>query len=243
MRGLVIAIAAVAACSRPVKRTGPAQHTDPLPPRAGAPTVVWDGAQFTTPGLPAIARHLELAVVPHVESDGGRGFPNLAIEVRDRSDKVIQTIAVMDSNDYETMVVDGKPSAALTQRIAAANRGLNELHTLHDLVALRPLELEPAADGGDRHLAIGDGLDVDFSGDHLHVFPHNSDKPLTTQSTARWLVPPGPRCATCPPCENPAYLANVYKSPDLPDALVVEVAFHGTDLCWEPGNQQHFIVW
>ena len=207
-------------------------------PRATpAPTIGWEPADnaFDTKALPVIARGAEVAVVAVHDSDGGRGYPNLRLEVRDRSDRTIQTIAVMDSNGYEKLVVDGKASGELERRLAAANRELAKLHGLHDLVAMTPLAIQKPREGLP-HLAIGDDVEVDFTTTRVDVFHHSAERPF---ASVNWRVPAVPaRCAG----ENPAFLQAVYKAKDI-RALVVEVAYRGTDTCWEPGNQLRVITW
>jgi hypothetical protein len=88
---------------------------------------------------------------------------------------------------------------------------------------------------GDRHLAIGDGIDVDWDDDHLHVFSHNANHALVTLDGHAWLA----RSETC---VNPAFLANVFHVEAI-NAVVIDLSYHGTDSCPEPGDQQHMVVW
>ena len=238
-------LVATAACGSSSQPRPPisSHDLDQPPVRSTPPPVVgWDGSRFVTTGLPAVAHAGEVAVVAVVDGDGGRGFPNLRFEAHDRNDKVIQKIPVMISNEYEKLVTDGKPGPELTKRIADANRELATLHGVHDLQPMHPLELQATTDTADKHLAIGDSLDVDWSGDHVHVFAHNTDKPLATIPVAGWLVHEIKRCAGCQACSNPAYLANAYHATDI-SVLVLEVGYHGNDTCWEPGNQLHVVTW
>jgi hypothetical protein len=177
----------------------------------------------------------EVAVVAMVD-----GTSSLRIDVRDRTDKLIQSVSVMTIAEAKTLVHDGVPAAALQDRIAAANRELAALHGLHDLVAMHPLELQ--ATDGDRHLAIGDGLDIDWDHDHLHVFHHNATQAIVTLDGTRWLVREHKACPDCAPCNHPAFLAGVYHAPDI-NSVVVDIGYHGTDACLEPGDQQHVVVW
>jgi hypothetical protein len=205
-----------------------------------APVIAWHGGAFALTGLPAIARGGEVVVVAMVEGDGGRGNPSLRIDVRDRSDKLQQSIPVMTAAEAETMVKDGVPAPALQERIASANRELFALHGLHDLVAMHALELQST--DGDRHLAIGDGLDIDWDNDHLHVFHHNANHALVTLDGTPWLVREHKACPECEPCNHAAFLAGVYHAPDI-NTVVVDIGYRGTDTCTEPGDQQHVVVW
>ena len=240
MRSWLVIVAACGGASTPPAQPL-AQHYEEAAPRPGAPTIGWKDNNFVVTGLPAVARGGEEAIVPVIESDGGRGYPNLRLEVRDRSDKVVQTIAVMTPNEYETLAPGGSPSRSLTDRIAAANAELAKAHGVHDLVAMHPLELQAATGDQDAHLAIGDGVDVDWNQDHLHVFSHNTDHSLTTADGAAWLAK-DTKHAGGDVCHNPAFLRRVFHATGI-SALVIEIGFHGTDTCWEPGDQLHLVVW
>jgi hypothetical protein len=82
-----------------------------------------------------------VVVVPIVDPDGGRGWPNLELHVRDARDAAIATIPVMIANDYETLFVDGQATPDLTARVTAANQQLSDLHAAHDLVAMKEVPL------------------------------------------------------------------------------------------------------
>src|SRR5262249_48942403 len=134
---------ALAACSAAAPSAPVAGQVEPPPPRATpSPTIGWAQNAFDTHTFPLIARAGEVAVMAIHDGDGGRGYPNLHLEVHDRSDRVIQTIAVMDANNYEKLVVDDKPTPELQRRIATANRELEKLHGLHDLIAMQALEIQ-----------------------------------------------------------------------------------------------------
>jgi len=243
----IVAIAALCACGgSPSPQHPPADdpnwgHVEPRTRETPAPAVAWGADhRFAWSNLPAVARGAELVAVPIVDSDGGRGNPNLRVEVRDRSDHVVQAIAVATSDEMEKLAPGGAPSPELTERLAAANRALALLHGVHDFVAMHPLEVQPPAEGSDKHLAIGDGFDVDWNHDHLHVFRHNVERDFLTLDGTPWLAKP--RTAAGEPCANPAYLAAAYHAPDI-NVIVVELAYKGTDTCWEPGNQLHVVAW
>lgn len=187
-------------------------------PRAGAPTVAEPssaGNAYTTERLPAMARGLELFVMPVREYDM-RGVANLRLEVRDRADKLVETIAI-----------------ATPQQ---ANDELQKLHDIHDLVPMRALDIQTPADGSLPHLAIGDGIDVDFSTDHVHVFRHNSDRAVAIRPSTAWLVKSTDRCV------YPAFLRAVYHAEGVP-AVVVQIAYRGEDSCGVPSDSFHVVAW
>lgn len=232
------ALLALAACSG---------HADPIVANAGdvahrgtpSPTIAWTDNAFDTTTLPAVARAAQIVVVPIREIDGGRGFPNLRLEVRDRGDQTIQTIEVLNSNEYEKLAPDGTPNAELTKRIADANEALVHLHDLHDLVSMHPLEVQKS---DEPHLAIGDGLDVDWNTDHVHIFRHNSDRPVHVRDSRAWLIKEHEPCKGCGMCQNAAFLRAVYHVPQM-SLVVMQLSYRGTDTCWEPSDQLHVVAW
>lgn len=234
------------ACGSPPPRAPAANHVDPARRATPAPAIDWKDTRFAVRGLPAIARGGELAVVAIEDSDGGRGYPNLHLEVRDRADHVVETLPVMVSNDFEKLVPDAQhPTPELAKRIADVNRRLAALHDAHDLVAMAPLEMMKTGD-----LARGDDLAVEWVGDRLLVERQPAaDAPvqrLARRDGTPWLAVQGQRCAQCPPCDNPAYLAGAYHA-DIENTfmpvVVVEIGYHGSDTCWEPGHQWHVVAW
>jgi hypothetical protein len=244
MRTLALALTLAACGSSPSPRpeTLSSHASEPLARDTPAPKISWAENAFVTPTLPAVARAAEVTVVPLRDRDGERGYPNLKLEVRDRNDKTIQSITILTPNEYETLAPGGVASPALAKRIDAANAELVKLHGLHDLVAMKPLDLQKPPDGSDQHLAIGDNLDVDWNKDHLHVFPHNVDRAVTTVDGHAWLAPNHASCAGCNICENPAFLGAVYHAPAI-NVIVAEIRYHGTDSCEEPGDEPHVIAW
>ncbi|HEY1557377.1 MAG TPA: hypothetical protein VGF94_21225 [Kofleriaceae bacterium] len=246
MKAALAAVAVVACGGSPAKTHHPDEGPGwgPVEPRqrdTPAPAVAFgaDG-HFTWSHLPAVAKGGELAVLPVVESDGGRGLPNLRLELRDRADHAVRTISVATSDEMEKLAPGGAASPELDKRIADANRELALQHGMHELVEMHAMEVQPPAGGADKHLAIGDGFDVDWNHDHLHLFPHNVDRDILAIDGKGWLAKP--RTAAGQPCENPAYLAGAYHAPEI-NVIVVEIGYKGSDTCWEPGDQLHVIAW
>jgi len=212
-----------------------------------APSISFADDRFDLHGFPAIARDRSIVALPVIESDGGRGYPNLKIELRFDSDRMFETINVMTSNDYEALVENGAAKPELVRRIERANARLREVHAKHDLVTMLPAEeLDPKPDpqGGAGWQAtdfvihdtyeiryVNSILRLVFDADHSIAFDHPD-----------WKAPKGAACAGCMPCENPEYLHRVYWAQDI-NAIVIEIAFTGTDTCWEPGNQLHVLTW
>ena len=246
----LVLLAALAACggASPSSSTHTSPTTvdnHPAPPRerdTPPPSIQWADGKLTWTGLPAVAKGGELAIVPITGGDGGRGYPNLRLEVHDRTDRSVQMIDVMTSNEFETLAPGGAASPTLQKRIADANAELARLHGVHDLAPMHTLEIQKPADGSAQHLAIGDGFDVDWNTDHLHVLHHNTDHELITLDGKPWLIKDHHTCPTCPPCENPAFLDGVYHAEGI-NLLVVQIGYRGTDTCWEPADQMHVVTW
>ena len=245
MRALAALALALTACGSSAPGSEPAltgHHAPAATPTGPAPTIALGERGFETPGLPAIARAGDLVVLPIIAGDAGRGSPNLRVEVRDRRDKLAEAIEVMAADDYEELVPDGIHAGhVLERRIADANRRLAALHAEHDLTAMRAIPFTPEPFGPPKPVQ-GAGLAISFDADHQLRVRSDAGALLATVDGTGWLAPSGPRCAQCPPCENPAYLAGAYRVPGI-DVLVVRIAYTGTDTCWEPGDQLHVIAW
>ena len=242
MFGSIVALAACGGAKASAPAPDPVPSNVAVPVRSTpAPAITWQDGGFHTDRLPAAARGGEVAVVAVRDNDGGRGYPSLRIEVRDRSDKLIQTIPVMTANEFEALAPGGKPGAMLARRIADANHALATLHGLHDLVEMHALEVQKPTNTP-AHLAMADDIDVDFGGDHVDVLIHDSERVLAHRATGSWEVAPSKDCAKCEMCEHPAYLGNAYHATGI-DLVVVDVAYMGTDTCWEPSDQLHVVAW
>jgi hypothetical protein len=214
-----------------------------LPPERAtpAPSIGWKDGAFTTTGLPAIARGGEVIALAIRDNDQARGFPNLRIEIRDRHDATVWKVPVLVPNEYEQVSPDGTLTPQLGLRIGHANAELARLHGVHDFVPMHALELLPPVDG-DPHLATGDGIDVDWDTDHLHVFRHNADRDITSRDGRGWLEPDHAPCPKCDVCKNPAFLAAVFHAPEI-NAVLVEIGYKGTDTCWQPSDAFHVVAW
>jgi hypothetical protein len=227
-------IVLLAACSgAPAPQPAVANATT-LPARATpAPRVSWSASEhrFVVERVPAAATDGKLAVVAIEGGDGGRGYPNLRIEVRDRDDRIMQTIPIIAANDWERLAPDGNPGPELDKRVAAANRALAGLPELVLLPKLGMLGERIATDGN-IHVEWDDGL-------LLVIRQPAADAPV--QNLARrhdptWLAP---RAGNC---ENESFLAGGYYR-DGGDLAVVEIGYRGTDMCWEPAPQWHVVTW
>ena len=209
-RALVASLVLVAACSPAKPEPLRSAMTHRPVARMMAPQIAWRDGRFDTSALPAIARDAAIVILPLVDGDGGRGYPNLRVEVRNLADRPITNMQIMKSNEFETLVPDAvHATPELESRLAIVNRELADLAMEHVLVTMK--ESAPPPD-----------LAIDFA-------------------ARGWLAPSGPRCAQCPPCENPPYVAALYRAEGV-DPIVLRIEFKGTDICWEPGPQYHVIA-
>ena len=241
MRRAPIAIAAlVGACGSPRAPATSPSPTSPAPSSTSpAPSITWSEDGFDERGLPAIAKDGSVVAIAVRDNDGGRGFPNLHLELRDRRDALVRTIDVLAANRYETDVVAGKALAALVARSDAANAELAQLHGAHALVMMQALPVENSEDGADQ-IARADAISLRWRSPTLEIA---AGATRTTRAGASWLAKPGARCAQCPPCDNPAYLAGAFVAPSVPGVALVQIGYRGTDTCWEPSDQFHVVTW
>ena len=210
------------------------------PPSAG-PQVVWraDQQRLLVAGLPAIARDGAVVVLAEVAGDGGRGNPNLAIVVRDRTDRELERRVILAPAEAETLIGADGPGPALRERIAAGDALLRALHARHHLAPLAPMEVPPPAPRDERHepLTATDGRHTVMWSPSRLVIMAGAAPLLDAPTPAGWLATPEDRG-----CTNPAFLGAAAIAPAL-RAVVVTIAYLGTDTCWEPDAQQHVVTW
>jgi hypothetical protein len=147
-----LALVAVAACEpTPDRTTTPAPAT--VAPTTVAPTVRWTGSDFQATGLPAIASDGSMVVIAHIENDGGRGNPNLALLEKDRSDRVVHRLLVLHPNEADPI-----DRALITRRVDEATRWLRERHTSARLTPLTALDVDSSAGYASPPMARGPGV-------------------------------------------------------------------------------------
>jgi hypothetical protein len=229
---LLVACGAGATPSPTLK--GSAEPPPRATPTGPAPSISFADDRFELHGFPAIARDRRVVALPVTDSDGGRGYPNLRIELRFESDKTFETIQVMDSNHCETLVANGEATPALRRRLDKANARLRELHAQTDLVTMLPgedLQSEFVVNTTYEVRYDGSSVRLVLDADHSFSFQH-----------ADWKAPKRTSCNGCAPCENPEHLAQVFYADGI-NAIVVGFEYEGTDLCWEPARSLHVLTW
>ncbi|CAN5788211.1 hypothetical protein BH11MYX3_BH11MYX3_38230 [soil metagenome] len=199
-----------------------------------APSVTWIDNGFDMHGLPAVTADGTRIVVAEIDSDGGRGNPNLRIVARDRSDGIDEKITILEVDEVDAMFDKDGRHPQLDARISAANTWLASLHRSSNLIGLSKLELE-GSDVYTQHSARAGGVVLDWTKDVVTI---RRDQQLVTShpSPAIWHAADNGRCS------NPAKLGNAWVDLDRKLALV-EIAYNGTDTCWEPSAQHHVISW
>ncbi len=90
--------------------------------------------------------------------------------------------------------------------------------------------------------AVGAGIALRWAPNRL-VLERAGGAPVLRTTPASWLAADHPLCRTCSEvCHNEAFLGSGYA--DLArSAVVVVVAYRGSDTCWEPRSQEHVVVW
>ncbi len=236
MRGLALALFLVA-CSGPAKQA-PLQGKSDRParpaPTTAPPRVQWIDNGFDTPGLPAITADGSKIVLAEIENDGGRGNPNLRIVARDRNDAVGESITVLEVSEVESMFDQNGKHPQLDLRISAANAWLARLHTEQELIPLAQLKPE-GEDRMEQHAMASGPARIEWTKDVLKIT--RAGTILVKRDTpAVWNATPQANCT------NPSILGGAWIDLDRKAALV-EVAYTGSDMCWEPSPQHHVITW
>jgi hypothetical protein len=218
MRGAAAAVTAMVAIgcgsAPPAAQTTATPPPPPPPPSTPPPEIHWAQDHFELRNLPAIAKASEIIVA----ADPLAAPDQLHVETRDRDDKVVATIAV----------------SATT--VADANHQLAILHGVHDLRAMRPLDVEPAHDGEDQHWATGDNLDVEWRDHKLSVFRHNITDALVVADGETWLA------TDSGACHFPAYLRDAFHA-EHHDVMLVVIGYRSSEGCTAPPDQLHVLAW
>lgn len=207
----------------------PAPVTSSTPP----PEVTLDDHGFRTPGLPAISADGKLVVLGEIESDP-RGYPNLRVVSRDRSDAIVESITVLRPSELEQAMGPGWRNPKLDARISAANKWLAKLHTTKTLITLPQLKVD-STDGYTQHAASSGPTFLDWQKDIVTI--KQSGKVLATYANdLTWHATETGKCT------NPSKLGGAWVDVERKVALV-QIAYNGTDACWEPSSQHHVISW
>jgi hypothetical protein len=171
---------------------------------------------------PMATRDGKRVLIPVSDDDSARALPNLTLEVRDRSDKVIERVVLLALEEE----LDDKQR---TERAAAAERLLAK----HELEPLMP-------NGNDSdHFAVGTSITWQrgrFSISYASDVLVERAIPMKWRGTTYYDKREGITC------KNPDFLNNAWFNVSARIA-VVEVAYRGNDTCWAPSRQRHVVAW
>lgn len=178
-------------------------------------------------GLPdaLVSRDGRFVLVKVIDDDGARGAQNLELDIRDRRDRTVDRVVVLAIDEQ----LDAETRAA---RAAAAHK----LLAAHDFVPLTQLTAMPGEERLD-----GAGLVITWTHERI-VVEHGSDRVVDRAVPAAWRGRRYYSKLDDLVCDNPDYLAAALAAPDH-NLVVVDVAYHGNDTCWEPTSQVHVIAW
>lgn len=251
MRTALVALLTLSACwSKSSSSTTPSNTAATTgAPGGPVPIVAFGTSRFATPHLPAVSQDGSRVLLAIQDHDGGRGFPNLRLEVRDRDDKILATHVVLSVEQADGYLQEPEVQDKIKPRLAQANAWLAEQHRALAFIPLtmmtvdRPSESDSAlpqerlaqqrtARGADHSLAW-DGTSVNIS--------DASTKLLERKTPGAWLAE-SHDMGDGFVCHNPAYVEGASIDPAHRVAVLV-VGYTGTDTCWEPNFQHHVIAW
>lgn len=230
--GLLVVLAACGAKAQPGAVDN---HVAPAGP---SPTVAWGENGFATTDLPAIASDGTTVVYAHQGEDGGRGFANMEIVVKDTHDQKLRSHQVMQAPDDAEEPIDPTP-----EQIAAANQFLAEGQWIAlaapagEIVGSDPDEgpvFSESATATIGTLEIGFGNSGRVTVRDGGIVVHDSAHP-------DWLAKDYAIDAEIT-CSNPPYLGAAWVAADRHVALL-KVSYVGNDTCWEPDSEEHVVVW
>jgi len=167
----------------------------------------------------------KLVLVKVIDDDGARGMPNLALELRDRTDRTVQRLVVL--------ALDEEVDAATVARRAAAADSLIASHQL--------VPLDELARTSDEDEFAGAGMTVHWAHEHF-AFTLNGKRVLDRPVPVKWRGTSYFDKGADLTCNNPDFLRGVAASPTNRLA-VVDVAYKGNDTCWEPSGSVHVVTW
>ncbi|HEY6034645.1 MAG TPA: hypothetical protein VIV58_10310 [Kofleriaceae bacterium] len=227
---------AVAACQQgvaPAAKPGSAAAPAPTAPPADAARAIDAPLDASDPTahlfeLPTAmaTRDGKLVLVKVIDDDGARGAQNLALELRDRSDRVVERVVVL--------ALDERADAATLARRAAAADALIESHQLV------PLD-ELARTSDDDGEFAGAGMTVHWAHERF-AFALNGKRVLDRPVPVKWRGTRYFSKLEDLTCNNPDFLRGVSASP-ANRLAVVDVAYKGNDTCWEPTGHAHVVTW
>ena len=227
----------VVAAPEPVAQPTPPAPPAPTPPPAPAgPRVDVDallaklgGADMVepAPGFPALSQDGAHVAFAFVDGDGGRGNPNLAIRfyrvANGRKDGEVSILSPDEAEGGSTPALQQQ----LRDRAAQATTKLGEgaFHTMASLVRF---------DGEQTGTVEGTAEGLKLTWDTEHGDVTVLDEPGGAQRLRKRLRGVHVRGPNCPPTLDPLLRAAWVDA--TAGVVVLDVAFQGSDSCWEPAD-------
>lgn len=200
-----------------------------------APKLAWIDNGFVLTGLPAVAADGNKILLPVMLEDGGRGYPNLAVVVKDRSDAVIHQQVVLGLDDN---AMDQPPPSEAA--IADANQYIDRNHGEQNWQPMKLLEASRDEDSGEyTNVVAGDGVEITWAAPRLSVKAGNAvvfEREFAAWEAEKYSV------GEAGECENPSYLGGAHLDAGR-KVVVIEISYYGNDTCWEPDSQHHVVAW
>ncbi len=223
----------------PIAQPAPAPAPTPAPapappagPRVDADAMLakLGGADMVeaAPGFPAISQDGSHVAFAFVDGDGGRGNPNLAIRffrtANGRKDGEVSILTPDEAEGGRTPALEQQIRTRATEAMAKITEGA--YHSLAFLVRF---------DGEQTGTVEGtaEGLKLTWNTENGDVTV--LDEPGGAQRFTKRLRGTRVRGPECPPMLDP--LLRGAWADTTAGVLVLEVAFQGSDSCWEPANE------
>lgn len=189
---------------------------------------------FRHEGFPAVSKDGALVAVPWTGSDGNRGNVNFRLLVRDIERGTDIANMVIVSADEVTEMDGDEP--ALLRHIEAGLARANKVLAGREWIPLTGATAG-TGDAGSAGVPIEPapielaGATVTFQEPRLTV--RAGGETLLDESHPEWSVAPASAEGDAPACSHAAYLQRVWMGPKR-RALVVVLAYTGSDMCPEP---------
>ncbi len=246
MRSALVLLMMLSACgsTRPIdRRTFPVEALSEPGPRLTLQQDVpdlgteWLSRWITFEGFPAISSDRELIVVARRFHDGARAHPNLAIEAYRVStgERVFELSLVA----ADAVWVDEKlPERPPREALAEVYDRFGEARAFLRSKRWTPLEVLseagwPEARGAFYHFTSDGGVGLRLREPEL-IVDIAIDPLAYIKDEPTWSAPATCDSASDCDCSHPAYLETAWIAGDI---IFAEVAYAGTDLCWEPESR------
>ena len=254
MRTLPLLVLTLAACGGSPKPSALGNAAGYGGPPGPAPTIAWsggapmNGGEFTIAGMPAVADDGSRVLIGWQQGDGGRGYPNLRLQVVDRADQVVDNRLVLDADQVEDLGEDATVDVTAHNQYLTDSNGAMRWRPL----ATAPVEAVTAEvgsetadeDGASQWTATLGDVSVHFDiGAHLVIAQGGKvvvDNVMDGWLTKDHLMYEG--ASEDESCSNPIYLDRVHVDGGR-HVAVIGVEYHGNDSCWEPTGQAHVVAW